>query len=156
MSVDWGVIEAEYISDHESNHRSLAKKHGVKYSTISARALKGGWSEKRQAAISRVVQETTEKTIKKNVDLAASWNERALKTAARAIIKISQQLDDPKLTPAMLSALSQAAKNFDCMARLSADMPTENTKLSGAQAAVVVSDDPIEAARQYQKFIQGG
>lgn len=43
---DWNQLEQEYITTGISC-RGLAKKHGINHSTVSSRACRGGWMEKR-------------------------------------------------------------------------------------------------------------
>ena len=61
ISSKWEKIKAEYISG-DISYRQLAKKHGVSFATLSAKAKKESWCECRKQAQDKATTEIIQKT----------------------------------------------------------------------------------------------
>lgn len=72
---DWAKIRAEYIGGGTS-YRKLAKKHGVSFRTLSARAISEGWAADRERARNSGVTKAVQRTASEIAANAAKF-ERA-------------------------------------------------------------------------------
>lgn len=82
--VDWLSIRNEYIHDTTSSYRSLAKKYGVSFGTLRARAEREKWVEQRNTAQHDIYTQATQKAVEKASD--ALSDEAASKANIRASI----------------------------------------------------------------------
>lgn len=64
---DWDAIETEYITT-KTNYRKLSEKWGVPKRTLSYRASKGKWVEKKREYNERLKLETIEKVLEDQSD----------------------------------------------------------------------------------------
>lgn len=67
---DWQQIKTEYITT-DTSYRKLAKKHGLRYATLQARAKEEKWTELRDQHRARTVSKTLTKISNKQADKLA-------------------------------------------------------------------------------------
>lgn len=95
--VDWKKIESEYITTEETGYRKLATKYNVPFRTLTDRAIRECWYEKkknyRRKVVAKVVEDVVKddaqriKRIVKVSDNAIDLVEDALKEIRRVIVK---------------------------------------------------------------------
>ena len=68
--VNWRKIKAEYIAGGISQ-RKLAEKYGVSASNLMRRANREGWNKRREAAESKAIAKTEQRTVEKTAELAS-------------------------------------------------------------------------------------
>jgi hypothetical protein len=89
MAVDWLTIKTEYINDPESSYRKLAKKHGVSFGTLRARAERERWVEQRSTTMHEISTQAAQQIVEKTAE--AISDEAASKARIRAhIMKLAE------------------------------------------------------------------
>ena len=96
--MDWSAIKTEYITDESSSYRKLAKKYGVSYTSIGAKARQEGWAEERE----RYISETLSKTLTAISNGQAKRASRLQTVADKLLDKIEKAVDDFNMTELLL------------------------------------------------------
>lgn len=112
---DWVSIKTEYISTQIST-RDLARKHGVKYSTLRDRALREQWSKARSDYTSMLIAKTEQKTAEAVSDAQAERVAELMSAGAKAARMLSAQLDRMEETGKVktyeVKAITESLKNI--------------------------------------------
>lgn len=113
--IDWEAIKIEYITTSIST-RDLARKHGVKYSTLRDRAAREGWCAERYRHTSKVVAKTEQKTAEAASDVHSSrilaLMDAGEKAAALLLCRLDQMKDAEKINVYELKAITEALKTI--------------------------------------------
>lgn len=92
---NWNKIRTEYINGNIS-YRKLAEKHGVSKATLTEKAIKGKWYEKRKEQHSKITAKTEQKTAELIAEREAERLIRISNAADKLLAKIeeaTEQLD---------------------------------------------------------------
>lgn len=87
-NIDWIKIRSEYINTPTSYDR-LAKKYNVSRSTLSKRAKKENWVDKRAGCIKTAQERLSEQSVKAQMD----YQERMMQVRLKLLIKIEKAVD---------------------------------------------------------------
>lgn len=67
MAADWTKIKAEYFGT-EATYKQLCDKYGVSYSTLSKKAMKEKWAEKKEKGREKLERKASEALQKKEIN----------------------------------------------------------------------------------------
>lgn len=87
-STDWAKIKKEYLDG--ASMRSLATKHGLAVSTISARASKEKWKETAQKIANKTEQKYVERKASQKAQIKEAYSEAVVVLIRKALEGLSE------------------------------------------------------------------
>jgi len=132
--IDWLEVRKEYLTNHKSSYRSLAKKFAISYTALQKHATKDDWPEQRQ----KLAEKTKQKTDDEFVKIKAECDDRHVlhykniqAIANRTIMNWNEQLNKPnskyEVDPKDLSNVARALKIGIDGERIVRGLPTSVT-----------------------------
>ena len=132
--VDWNAIRQDYITDESCSYRKLAKKYGVSYTSIGAKARQEGWAEQR----AQYLNETLSKTLTALSREQAKKATRLQTVADKLLDKIEEIVDNydastlSRLDSQVLKHITGALKDLKDiqMIKSDADMREQEARIA--------------------------
>ncbi len=144
--MDWNAIRQDYITDESSSYRKLAKKYGVSYTSIGAKARQEGWAEQR----TQYLNETLSKTITAIGQQQTKRATRVLNIADKLLNKIEKAIDG--YDGSTLLANSQALRQITSalkdikdiqMIKSDADIREQEARIANLRRQADKDDDTV-------------